>query len=202
MDVLDQIYEHPRVSIAAGVFASWIIYLAALAVYRLFFSPLSRFPGPKLAATTLVVKLWHQGRGNAVHWITEQHRRYGPIVRVGPTEVSFIDAQAYQDIYGFRAPGKPPVDKDPGFYDFASLETRSIINNPDADHARTRRIFSNAFSDRALKEQEPILMQSIDLLGQKMQESVGANAKVDIVKMMNFTFFDIMGTPFGCVDLC
>jgi hypothetical protein len=35
---------------AAAGFCVWIVGLAALVIYRLFFSPLAKFPGPKLAA--------------------------------------------------------------------------------------------------------------------------------------------------------
>jgi cytochrome P450 len=196
MGIPDQIYEHPRAIIAAGVLGFWVVYLAGLTVYRLYVSPLARFPGPKLAAATIFPKLWHQASGNTIRWIDELHREYGTIVRVGPTELSFIDGQAFQDIYGFQPPGKPSNDKDARFYDFASLEQRSIINANDADHSRIRRVFSHAFSDKALKEQEPLLAKYIDLLGEKLQEMAVADpvAKVNMVAMVNFTTFDIMGT--------
>jgi cytochrome P450 len=196
MGIPDQIYEHPRATIAGGVLGFWIVYLAALTVYRLYVSPLARFPGPKLAAATIFPKFWHQASGDLVRWTHELHREYGTIVRVGPAELSFIDGRAFQDIYGFQSPGKPSNGKDPRFYDFASLETRSIINANDADHSRGRRVFSHAFSDKALKEQEPLLAKYIDLLGEKLQETVIADpdAEVNMVEMVNFTTFDIMGT--------
>ena len=31
------------------------------------------------------------------------HERYGPVVRLAPYEVSFIDEKAWSDIYGYRA---------------------------------------------------------------------------------------------------
>src|ERR1700677_2521518 len=104
MGIPDQIYEHPRATIAGGVLGFWIVYLAALTVYRLYVSPLARFPGPKLAAATIFPKLWHQASGDLVRWTSELHRVYGTIVRVGPAELSFIDGQAFQDIYGFQSP--------------------------------------------------------------------------------------------------
>jgi cytochrome P450 len=195
MGTADQLHSYPPAVIVAGLFVSWIVYLVALAAYRLYLSPLARFPGPKLAASSILPKLWYQAAGSSVRWITALHQRYGPIVRVGPNELSFTDAQAFQDIYGFKPPGKPANDKDPKFYDFASLEDRSIINAYDADHSRTRRVFSHAFSDKALREQQPLLMKYIDLMGVKMKEMVERepDAKVDMVKMLNFTTFDIMG---------
>lgn len=56
---------------------------ASMIVYRLFYHPLSNFPGPKLAA---VSKIWHiyQSRNSANHLLMEDmHRRYGQLVRTG-----------------------------------------------------------------------------------------------------------------------
>jgi len=195
MAIPELIHKYPPATIVAGLSVVGVIYLVALATYRLYFSPLAKFPGPKLAAATILPKLWHLTRGELVNWVSSLHREYGPIVRVGPHELSFIHAQAWQDIYSFQPPGKPGNRKDPTFYDFASLEVRSIINTNDQDHARTRRVFSHAFSDKALKEQEPLFVKYINLLGQTMQDKVDADpdAKIDMVKMFNFTTFDIMG---------
>jgi hypothetical protein len=195
MGIADQLYRYPPTIIVAGLLVCWIIYFVALVIYHLYFSPLAKFPGPKLAASIILPKLWYQATGSNVRWITLLHREYGPIVRVAPNELSFIGPQAFQDIYGFKPPGKAANDKDPKFYDFASLEDRSIINAYDADHSRMRRVFSHAFSDKALREQQPLLMKYIHLMGEKMEEMVDADpdAKVDMVRMLNFTTFDIMG---------
>ena len=195
MGVTEQIYVYPPATIVAGLFAVWAIYIVAWSTYSLCFSPLAKFPGPKLAAITILPKLWHLARGESVSWIALLHREYGPIVRVSPTDLSFTDAQAWQDIYGFKPPGKAANPKDPKFYDFASLDVRSIINTNDQDHARTRRIFSHAFSDKALREQEPLLVKYVNLMGQNMKDKVDADpdARINMVEMLNFTTFDIMG---------
>jgi hypothetical protein len=58
-----------------------------------------------------------------------------------------------------------------------------------------RRIFAHAFSDKALKEQEPLFVKYIDLLIKKLKEASKENgdAPIDMVRMLNFTTFDIMG---------
>jgi hypothetical protein len=172
-----------------------ILYPLALIVYNIYVNPLRKFPGPKLAAATTLPKIWYMSRGETLGWINCLHREYGSIVRVGPNELSFLDAQAWKDIYGFQPAGKTSNHKDPKFYDFASLAVRSLVNANDQDHARARRIFSNAFSDKALKEQEPLFMKYADLMVQKLHEMVDLDldTKVNIVEMFNFTTFDIMG---------
>lgn len=58
------------------------------------------------------------------------------------------------------------------------------------DHSRVRRLFSPAFSDRALKQQEPLFKQYTDLLMTKLY-AIG-DRPVDMTTMFNFTTFDIM----------
>ena len=59
----------------------WLIYLVALAVYRLYFSPLAQFPGPKLAALTFWYEFYYDiiKRGRYVWKIGELHKRYGKL---------------------------------------------------------------------------------------------------------------------------
>ena len=59
------------------------------------------------------------------------------------------------------------------------------------EHARHRQIVGRAFSDKSLREQEPILNKYVNLLMQRMQEHAGKT--VDIASWFNFTTFDIIG---------
>lgn len=54
-------------------------YCVALAVYRLYLSPLARFPGPKLAALTLWYEFYYDvvKRGRYQWKIKEMHEKYG-----------------------------------------------------------------------------------------------------------------------------
>jgi cytochrome P450 len=72
---------------------------------------------------------------------------------------------------------------------------KNLVNAEDRDHARMRRIFSHAFSDKALKEQEPLFQKYVDLMAQKLHEKLDADpdAQINMVEMFNFTTFDIMG---------
>jgi hypothetical protein len=57
-----------------------------------------------------------------------------------------------------------------------------------------RRIFSNAFSDRSLKQQEPLFLSYVDKLMALLRSSHAENPdkKFDMVKMYNYTTFDVM----------
>ena len=63
-----------------------ILYELCLAIYRIFFHPLARFPGSTLAKATF----WHETyydafKGHQYVWkIKEMHEKYGPVIRTNP----------------------------------------------------------------------------------------------------------------------
>ena len=69
----------------------------------------------------------------------------------------------------------------------------SVILADDAGHSRQRKILSHAFSDKALKEQEPLLKRWSQLLRTKLSERADGHSGTDMVKFYNCTTFDIMG---------
>jgi hypothetical protein len=56
-----------------------LLWGTSLAIYRLFFSPLSKFPGPKLAAVTGWVETYHDvfRGGQLIFKLGEWHEKYG-----------------------------------------------------------------------------------------------------------------------------
>lgn len=78
-----------------------LLWLALLVItrylYRLFLHPLARVPGPKLAALT---RRWQLSKiSSHKQFLQELHDRYGPVVRIGPNQVSVNSEQAFQAIY-------------------------------------------------------------------------------------------------------
>lgn len=74
----------------------------------------------------------------------------------------------------------------------------------EATHARHRRLLGYAFSDKALKEQEPILQHYVNLFITQLREQA-LKGPVDIKSFFNFVIFDItgdlmFGESFGCLE--
>lgn len=67
------------------------VYTAVLVVYRLLFSPLAKFPGPKIAAITSWYEFYHDyfRRGSYVFKIKEMHDRYGESIRHGSSGTGY-----------------------------------------------------------------------------------------------------------------
>lgn len=138
--------------------------------------------------------MYNRGSGDYVRWIHSLHTEYGPVVRTAPDELSFTQPEAWKDIFGHRRIGQPNFAKDPRFLgrDFFTKpgEPAGITRSDDVNHARQRRLVSAGFSDRAMKEQEPLLKQYVGVLIDKL--SSASNAKVNLTDWLNFTTFDIM----------
>ena len=73
--------------------------LVIIAARRIFFHPLSRIPGPKLAAVSNAWYAYHVKHGRTAELGRKLHRNYGPAVRVGPNEVWFNSREAFDIIY-------------------------------------------------------------------------------------------------------
>ncbi|KAF2460302.1 benzoate 4-monooxygenase cytochrome P450 [Lineolata rhizophorae] len=164
-------------------------------VYNVWFHPLSKFPGPAFAAASEIPYMYATARGDLHRWIARLHDQYGQVVRYSPTALSYTKAQAWKDIFGHKAGGSGGVPKDLDWYGRPMNGVKGMITAGDEAHARMRRIFNNAFSDRALKLHEPMFKKYASLLTTKLRENVDkdANHKLDMVSWLNFTTFDVMG---------
>ena len=93
-------------------------------------------------------------------------------MRITPSELSYTSAQGWKDIYGHAHHGKQTNSKEPRFYGLPSdldNKTPGILEADDENHARMRKIFSNAFSHKAIQEQEPLFRTHVDLLVKKLK---------------------------------
>lgn len=164
-----------------------ILYVASRIVYRLYFHPLSKIPGPKLNALSRIPYARHLLAGTTVENVTRLHAKYGDAVRVSPNEVSFISGEtAWQDIYGFRTGkmrGHTTMAKDPAWYSPTPNGVGHIIIANDEDHTRFRRVLSHAFSEQALRGQEVFLQRYVDLCIDRLKETVlSENATQDVTE--------------------
>ncbi|GME30698.1 Cytochrome p450 protein [Neofusicoccum parvum] len=164
-------------------------------------------PGSKLIAANNFVYWYYFVTGDILPWSQRQHERYGEIVRIGSTKVSYINPQAWKDIYGHRAHGKLENTKDTSFHIPGENGQHSILSVPSTEeHGRLRKIFSNAFSDKALREQEPLITQYVDKLVSVIDKvSRRPDPTVNLVELYNCTTFDIIadlvfGEPLGLLE--
>lgn len=86
--------------VTAAVFAALIYLFYSFFWEPLVSSPLSRIPGPKAFAFTRWRLAYEDWKGTRTRAILRLHSQYGPVVRIGPNEVSFNSLTALRTIYG------------------------------------------------------------------------------------------------------
>ncbi|QDS74140.1 hypothetical protein FKW77_001144 [Venturia effusa] len=180
-----------------------VLYPVWCIIYNLFFHPLRKFPGPKLAAATQLYTSYANCRGRPFQHLKALHDKYGEVVRVKPNELSFITDTIWRDVYMHRQ-GKPQMVKTNRDCFEEDPNLHNIISGDDDTHARHRRAVAHAFSDKALKAQEPLIQRYIDMLVDILRDEARKGGPFDIIERINWTSFDIIGDlafgePFGAL---
>lgn len=105
--------------------------------------------------------------------------------------MTFATVQAYRDIYGHVTTGKERFLKSDA-YD--TEEPRiSSVRDP-AVHASQRKALSHAFSARALRDQEDVVHQYVDLLVKQLGNfGAGGLKPINVTEAYNWLTFDVIG---------
>lgn len=132
------------------------------------------------------------------------HKRYGDIVRIAPDELAFSHPDAWKEIMGHKN-GQPEMAKANWFYRPLD-EPLHIVNEDIGEHKSLRRQMAHGFSEKSMRDQEPMIRKYVDLLLERLRENCEKGSVV-ISDWYNFTTFDIIGDlafgePFGCLEGC
>ncbi|CAG8880804.1 unnamed protein product [Penicillium salamii] len=168
-----------------------ILYIISKVVYNVFFHPLSRFPGPVEHKITRLAYSWKAARGTLPFDMLEMHKRYGDIVRIAPDELAFSHPDAWQEIMGHRK-GQPEFTKATWFYRPVEDQPTHVVNATREQHGRLRRQLAHGFSEKAMRDQEPLIRGYVDLLLERL-DGFCTGDSVALSDWYNFTTFDIIG---------
>ncbi|OAP62347.1 hypothetical protein AYL99_04550 [Fonsecaea erecta] len=140
--------------------AANIVYFFGLAIYRLYFHPLAKYPGPLLWKLTQWPEAKSAWTGRRHIDLQLLHEQYGDIVRFGPDKLSFRTAQAVYDIYTDR---KANMIKT-GWTHTGETINPGITTHVLSDrqlHAARRKLLNNAFSERAMNSLDKYMLERI-----------------------------------------
>ncbi|KIK57025.1 hypothetical protein GYMLUDRAFT_46640 [Collybiopsis luxurians FD-317 M1] len=161
----------------------------SIVLYRISpFHPLAGIPGPFLARVTKLWTFYTTTTGELARAMKKLHDEYGPVVRTGPNEISIIDGDAVNAVYGTNGIPK-------GKFYTIRTEPRSPTNllfTTGQTHQRRRARWNRALGVESLKNYDDIVeRQTEELLDVLAQESKDRKA-VDLTRKFQHFTFDVM----------
>ncbi|CEN59792.1 hypothetical protein ASPCAL02236 [Aspergillus calidoustus] len=160
---------------------------ASVLVYRQFLNPLNRFPGYPLAKITGFDHVIRVARNKDMFLkLHDSHKKWGKFVRIGPNDISVSDADVVRVALG---PQTKCVKAQ--WYTLELPAASMHTTRSRAEHDRRRRVWSPAFSDKALRGYEARIKGYNQALIQQIEGFSGK--PIDISQWFNFWSFDVMG---------
>ncbi|KAJ5726555.1 cytochrome P450 monooxygenase [Penicillium malachiteum] len=189
--------------IVAALAAIVLAHAIWKAFYNVFLHPLQAFPGPTLLGMSRIPYCWRLLRGTLPYDILDLHKKYGDVVRIAPDELAFSNATALKEIMGHQH-GKE-FRKLKSFYRPVDASPVNVVNAEREEHSILRRQLAHGFSEKSMREQEPVINVYIDLLIQRLHENCANGKALNLTAWYNWTTFDIIGDlafgePFGCLQ--
>jgi cytochrome P450 len=186
--------SRPIIHLAAQLLPLFCLLVTALLVYTLsirFRKGLRDLPGPFWASILPLDRMISVAKGHQFKTHLNYHRKYGPLVRIGPNHVSFSDAEALSTVYGittkfhksdyYRAfDAKSPV---------GNLPTVFSIRDEIA-HRALKRPVANAYSMGTMVELEPLTDICIRILEEKLDGLQGRD--IDFGEWLHWFSFDVI----------
>lgn len=181
------------------IFSIWIGYSIWLGFYNLYLSPLAKFPGPKLAALTGLYEAYFdlvkRGGGQFPFEIKKMHDKYGPIVRINPSELHIDDPEYYDVLY----PTSKLYDK-PARWEHRFGIPGSTFSTPRTEvHKFRRAAISPFFAKAKIREQTGQIQDLMDKISYRLSTEYANTDKIlniqDVWKC--FAADNIMDLVFG-----
>ncbi|EPS38668.1 hypothetical protein H072_7603 [Dactylellina haptotyla CBS 200.50] len=153
-----------------AICAYLLLYIPLRFVYRLYFHPLAKVPGPKLRlisdSATRLHSIITGAYGRSVFDLRVMHEQYGPIVRIFSNEVHLNDIDTYNQIY--KVGTKFPKTAFYYTYPAAQYSTFALLDFKAAQIRRSAIL--PYFSKQAVRKVEWILQEKIDLFLNRVSE--------------------------------
>ncbi|KAI9599533.1 cytochrome P450 [Syncephalis fuscata] len=176
---------------------SWLQTLgiagAGYVIYKLieqeYISPLSKIPGPRPSALGVlgfdITQLYKLERA----YVSDIHKRYGPIVRVGTGTIWLASAASIRKVNGSHQYIKGNE------YDTTRLGHPNIFSTRDVNHHRIqKRLMMPAYTPNALNDLEPLIHDmGLARLVERIRKHADAGNTVDLMNLFKNMTFDIIG---------
>ncbi|CAN6657136.1 hypothetical protein TRVA0_029S01376 [Trichomonascus vanleenenianus] len=134
LDILKSSFDYPVTLAVTGIVTYFILY-------PLFFGKLKNVPGPWIAqfsSAWILYKTWSEQR---IRLVDDLHRKYGPVVRLSPNEISVSDPTFVRTIYVGN------YDKSTFYAQFGAYGSINMFATLVKDrHIKRRKVMTQAYS--------------------------------------------------------
>ncbi|KAI0478374.1 cytochrome P450 [Xylariaceae sp. FL0804] len=188
---------------AVGCLAISIVYWSSISLYRLYWHPLARYPGPSIAAisTSSWEFYWnYYNNGRMIFEIERLHRIHGTVIRIGVNDLHVSDPEVYQDLT--RTGSK--FTKDVDFYRAIAFPGTSIGETDPERHRVRRKVLAPALSGRRVQELAPAILAKTKELLARLEDARSTASPICITSAAKAFTMDIiskivLGKEMGCV---
>ncbi|KAF7593917.1 hypothetical protein BBP40_010619, partial [Aspergillus hancockii] len=173
------------------IFCSVVFAVLARRMYIAFCGPLKDIPGPIWAKFTRLWEVHALIPGDFERKLVVLHRRYGPIVRIGPNKCSIDDPAAVKSIYGI---GRPFV-KTEYYSAFTDVNKTSLFAEREPKvHAGMRRRIAKLYSLTNLLSYEGFIDRCTTILEDKLRTICTEQRPIEMGTILQYYAFDVIGS--------
>ncbi|KAL7274983.1 hypothetical protein RUND412_002096 [Rhizina undulata] len=160
-------------------------------LYNIVLSPLRGVPGPWLACLTPFYIKYFVLRGRKAQKIHELHEKYGPVVRISPSEVAISHLPTVREIYSISS----KFIKGDWYDRLITGPIKNVFNMRDpAAHRQRRSLLAHGFTNTALANMEPLILSKVKMAVAKIKRDA-ADKKIptDVLKWWTLMATDVIG---------
>lgn len=142
--------------------------LACICIYRLYFHPLAKYPGPLLGRLTSLYGGYHAYVGDLHLDMWRLHQKHGDVVRYAPNRLLINTNTALREIYSHSK----HLSKAKGYKAMWHRAPNTLTTINKLSHIKKRRIMSQGFSDKAMKMYEPRILRHVTKFCQTIEHLI------------------------------
>lgn len=173
------------------VVSSFVLFLFSVAIYRIYFHPLSHIPGPLIAKIT---SLWLMSKtyvGVEASTLQRLHRKYGPVMRISPNEVDIADGAVLQDIYV----DKGGFLKAPYYANFDIDGHSTIFSALDPNHrSRRAKAVLPLFATAQIRAGSDKLIDCVDRMIERLEKEKTYSRPVNVLNLTRSLALDAVSS--------
>ncbi|KAI0528345.1 cytochrome P450 [Xylaria digitata] len=168
-----------------------IPYFLVVCIYRLYFHPLSRYPGPLIAKLSDFYGAYYASKTTLHVRTFQDHEKFGPVMRHGPNKLVFNSVNALNDIYRNERVTKSCAylasQRAPNAYGLFNSIDRQM-------HQRKRKLLGPVVNDRSMRAFEAVMMSQIDVFIKGLFSACQQpSPPVNMTERLTYLTMDIMG---------